>query len=593
MYARAEGEHRGYDPRNEVSKDLRPQAFGNWLTTQGIIIPSPDRIANIPIRELPRYELDVPVGFLQHNVPVDRAHVDRLKDQLSSSGYQWSSLTVGYHDGQPDVTDGFHRSTAIYELGQEEIELGVEDPRWGTARCGVVFCTTEQFLDARIVSAATHGEVKLARADAWIREAYGLTPWADKIDVISAFQLHRSVRGSRVDEWAAAKDFSVDETQQLLNWGKQKSKIWGLSTRQIELMLRLTEKASPNIVPLVRETLAPAQPSITRPMLSTIVEAIPDHRLQEAVTRKIIAEKLDNDEARALVSRLTEAETPTRKSFVLSTAWSDLRKIPSRTTQAEKEAAKMREEEQDIEGLRQSTENLRIRIQRTPFDRHPDLRRIYTQTLLRTYATLTQFLAQESVRRPIRELVFEEGQTIFEEGEPANIVYLVKDGVVRLFNQLEEGKKVATLILKAPAIIGEEAFLTETPRSGSADALSPATLMGVHKDELDNIVSYHPELAKDIIVLLSQRMQVLMNHQAEVRQNNSSAVLAKRLTELQEIFGEAGIPLSQFELADYAGITRQTIGRIYQQWREQHFVAANRNRTYILDPDALEEMAKF
>lgn len=108
-------------------------------------------------------------------------------------------------------------------------------------------------------------------------------------------------------------------------------------------------------------------------------------------------------------------------------------------------------------------------------------------------------------------LIYEENQVIFLEHEPGHQLYILQEGEVRI-TKVVENQEVLLNVLKPGDIFGEMAILENLPRTASAFAASKVKVMGVSKNNFDQLVLNHPELATKIIEVLSNRIWFIYRH---------------------------------------------------------------------------------
>ena len=126
---------------------------------------------------------------LDHDVPIDKAHVGALKHSLSAVGQLTPILVrrITFEtNGDLLVIDGFHRVTAMKELGMMIAAIEID-------------CNNEDFWAARIVSATQHEGVKVDRAALWVEELWAASPYTKKHDTVQA-AIAAAEKGSAIPE---------------------------------------------------------------------------------------------------------------------------------------------------------------------------------------------------------------------------------------------------------------------------------------------------------------------------------------------------------------------------------------------------------
>lgn len=91
---------------------------------------------------------------------------------------------------------------------------------------------------------------------------------------------------------------------------------------------------------------------------------------------------------------------------------------------------------------------------------------------------------------------FEEESLIVKEGEPADALYIILDGSVRVFINDREGTKVTLVTLNKGAYFGEQALVARTNRTRNAnvESISKTTLIKIHENVMSKIFNIDTEL---------------------------------------------------------------------------------------------------
>ena len=109
-----------------------------------------------------------------------------------------------------------------------------------------------------------------------------------------------------------------------------------------------------------------------------------------------------------------------------------------------------------------------------------------------------------SVARIMEEVELTSGESLIQEGEPGNCLYIVVDGKVRVLSNER------TLQILGPGkMVGELALLDPEPRSASVTAVDDAYLFRIDKQPFDEVMADRPEIALGIIRTLTRRIRQL------------------------------------------------------------------------------------
>jgi|YNPNPStandDraft_1061719.scaffolds.fasta_scaffold00897_16 CRP/FNR family cyclic AMP-dependent transcriptional regulator len=115
----------------------------------------------------------------------------------------------------------------------------------------------------------------------------------------------------------------------------------------------------------------------------------------------------------------------------------------------------------------------------------------------------------EEIRRVAQictTLKIPKGQTIFEEGEHGDALFLVQRGSIRIFRVLSETYRETLAMLGPGAVFGEMSFIDRVPRSSSAVAEEGSVLIQVSRSDFDVILSKQPSLASKVIKKIASVM---------------------------------------------------------------------------------------
>ena len=102
-------------------------------------------------------------------------------------------------------------------------------------------------------------------------------------------------------------------------------------------------------------------------------------------------------------------------------------------------------------------------------------------------------------------LIHEDGQFLFKEGEPGDAAYIVLKGKVSVFIQTEKGS-VEIAQLKRGDVVGEISILCDVPRTASVKAVESVQTLKVTKDTFIHLLTEFPEIAIEIMRELAARL---------------------------------------------------------------------------------------
>ncbi len=113
-------------------------------------------------------------------------------------------------------------------------------------------------------------------------------------------------------------------------------------------------------------------------------------------------------------------------------------------------------------------------------------------------------LAYDAFRKKITK-----GQSLFLQGDPADEMFLIKGGRIKLSKVLEDGTELMLDIRKAGDFVGENMFSEEGQYPVSAICLEDTMTCGFSRNQFEELVLQHPKVGLQIIKTLSERISSL------------------------------------------------------------------------------------
>ena len=187
-------------------------------------------------------------------------------------------------------------------------------------------------------------------------------------------------------------------------------------------------------------------------------------------------------------------------------------------------------------------------------------------------------------------------EPILRAGAAGDEVVLVLEGRVKLVAYGADRREVV-LGLRGPGeLLGEMAALGGQRRTATAIAVDDGEVGFMHADELRGFLRDHPDSALVLIRMLVRRLSEATRDVVDLATRDSVGRIAKRLLELSSEHGAptgAGmrieLSLSQDELAQWTGATRETVSRALRLMRQLGWVATDHRTITVLDAAALRD----
>jgi CRP/FNR family cyclic AMP-dependent transcriptional regulator len=175
---------------------------------------------------------------------------------------------------------------------------------------------------------------------------------------------------------------------------------------------------------------------------------------------------------------------------------------------------------------------------------------------------------------------YRSGESIFSQGDPANAVFYIQSGKIKLTVVSAGGKEAIIAHLPAGSFFGEGSLAGELQRSFTVETLQPSSIVRIEKSAMQDLLHREQEFAEQFRAhLLSRNMRL----QADLVDHlfNSSEKRLARLLMMMANFGQDSKPipviakLSQETLANMIGTTRSRVSRFLNRFRDLGYIDYN------------------
>jgi len=183
---------------------------------------------------------------------------------------------------------------------------------------------------------------------------------------------------------------------------------------------------------------------------------------------------------------------------------------------------------------------------------------------------------------------FAPNEPIFHFGDPGSSMMGVIVGTVRISLPTRKGKDVILADLPVGELFGEIAVLDGKPRSASAAALTKCELLVLERRDFLSFLERSPTARLNLMELLCGRVRRSDERMAEIAFFDLPARLAKALLRYPaQGRGPPKLSLSQRELAEIVGGTRENVNRCLREWHKRGILQLKDRWIIILKPEAL------
>ncbi len=192
------------------------------------------------------------------------------------------------------------------------------------------------------------------------------------------------------------------------------------------------------------------------------------------------------------------------------------------------------------------------------------------------------------------------GQRILAPDDPPDRIHIVKKGRVRVYRITPDGKQLTLDIYEKGTILGDMELLGQDRLPEAyAETIEDAVICTITPDELRRLIERYPTIGVNIIQHLSRRLDAAERELEAMAYQRVDQRLARKLLDLGQRFGiktERGTliqaRLTQQELAEMIGTTRETLAHTLGDFRRNDLIDTEHHQVVIRDAERLAGIAE-
>jgi CRP-like cAMP-binding protein len=189
---------------------------------------------------------------------------------------------------------------------------------------------------------------------------------------------------------------------------------------------------------------------------------------------------------------------------------------------------------------------------------------------------------------------YEQGEVIFHQGDVGKDLYIIRKGEVTIRLSSADGREVTLTLLRRGDAFGELALLDEAPRSTDAVAREETALLSLNRGDFQKFLEERPQVIPALLAELSRLVRRVTQTVHDANFLDARARLARVLLDLAQTQGQPGTEgvaitprLTQTELANLAGLTRESTNRWLRFYAREGLLSYEEGRITLLEPESL------
>lgn len=200
------------------------------------------------------------------------------------------------------------------------------------------------------------------------------------------------------------------------------------------------------------------------------------------------------------------------------------------------------------------------------------------------------------VCRQKSQFKFAKGENIFEAGETLNDFVYLKNGLLKYYTVLPNGKNQILSIAKPYDTVSLLTVFNKNKSMYHVSALEDSTLCYIPIEQITSIVKKNGDFALDFLMKLSEASNSVLAQQLLIKSKNLSGRIALVLLRFaNEIYNNNTfeLPISRSEIAEMIGMTSENVIRAMSDLRKDNIIEISGKQIKIIDPKKLEQIAQY
>jgi CRP-like cAMP-binding protein len=216
---------------------------------------------------------------------------------------------------------------------------------------------------------------------------------------------------------------------------------------------------------------------------------------------------------------------------------------------------------------------------------------------INAFAGVDESEMQQIARRStMRE--FARGRVLLRPDQAQEMVYLIKEGRVKVSRYSPDGREQILALLEAGDLVGELTLVRET-EPVHVEAFEDTLICELSRQDFLSLLRRQPEVMLHVMKVLAARLRVAQEEIADLVFRDVTGRLASLLLRLAEAYGERDgsslrltLRLTHHDIASMIGATRETVTSALGRFRDARLIVTEQRYIVIRNPDGLRRLTQ-
>jgi CRP-like cAMP-binding protein len=182
---------------------------------------------------------------------------------------------------------------------------------------------------------------------------------------------------------------------------------------------------------------------------------------------------------------------------------------------------------------------------------------------------------------------------LFHEGEAGASLHVLMRGRATVWVTAPSGDTVTLNVIGPGTAFGElSLLLPATERTATVQAIEPVQTLVLSRAEFQRLRRSYPSVDRLLVDYLAAQVRRLSERLTEALCTEARTRVLRRLLDLDAVFDNGPVSVTQEAISTMAGTTRPTVNRVTQDLAEAGIVELGRGRFTVVNPAALARAAR-
>ncbi len=201
--------------------------------------------------------------------------------------------------------------------------------------------------------------------------------------------------------------------------------------------------------------------------------------------------------------------------------------------------------------------------------------------------------ALQKLARTCRFRRLPKGSMVFFQSDSGEALYLVLSGSVSILLTSPDGRELVINEVRAGDFFGDLSIITRQPHSAGAITREKSELIMIPAAPFLELLDCQPKAVRRLLESTALRLYASGDRESALAFLDAAGRVVRILLQLDQENAEKGyMVLSQEELAQRTGLSRQTVAKILGRWRRAGWLLTGRGRIMLMNRPALQKVAE-